>query len=235
MDDVADEWTEVAGVWSRYWAPAAEPAQRAIMAAAGVGAGSRVLDVGCGSGEFLALLRSAGATVAGCDPSSGMIDLARARNPGADIRLAVAEQLPWPDDAFDLVTAVNALQFVDDRALPEFARVGRSVAIANWADDDLNDLSVIERALQGDDYEPGDESREAGYLTSLLTAAGFTSTRESTAPAPMRLVDAAALASAFGIDPATSGEVLAAAAPFLQPDGGYLLRNTFRWAVGERT
>ncbi len=114
-------WDEVARGWCRYGAPVALPAQRAIMAVAGVGPGTRVLDVGCGSGEFVAVLLEAGAQVAACDPASGMVELAQGMNPGADIRIASAEQLPWPDESFDLVAAVNVLAFAE-HPLAEFAR-----------------------------------------------------------------------------------------------------------------
>lgn len=242
MDGIGDEWTAVAGEWSDFWAPVARPAQEAIMAAAGVGPGSRVLDVGCGSGEFLALLGSAGAVVAGCDLASGMVELAQDRNPGADIRSADAEHLPWPDDSFELVTAINALQFADDSAaaLSEFARVGRRVAIANWAEDARNDLTAMERAMAGDDYEPSGDSREEGYLTALLSEAGFTVELESIVETPMLLRDAPALVTAltFGEDEPARAElaplVLRAAEPFRQPDGSYLLLNHFRFAVARR-
>ena len=239
MDHV-DEWSLLAADWSRYWAPAARPTQLAIIEAAGVGAGTTVLDAGSGSGEFLATLREAGATVAGCDPAEGMIDIARTLVPDADLRVASAERLPWPDDAFDLVTAVNALAFTDaDVALAEFARVGRRVAVANWAEDDLNDLTVIERALAGDAFEPSGEGREAGYLTRLLQRHNFTVDSEGIADAPMAFADGDDLVRAmtFGEDDDVRAElaptVLDAAAAFKQDDGGYLLRNSFRWAVGE--
>jgi SAM-dependent methyltransferase len=240
MDDV-DDWSSVAIDWARYWAPVAEPAQRALLAAAGLAAGWRVLDVGCGSGELLALLDDAGAVTAGCDPSAAMVALARARSPRSDVRVARGEDLPWPDDAFDLVTLVNALAFTDvEETVRECARVGLRVAVASWAGDDHNDLTVLERALAGDDHEPSDETREPGYLGDLLASHCLTVQAERLTATPMVLPDATSLVHALtaGADPQDRPEVapvlLTAAAPFRQDDGRYVLRNAFRWAVASR-
>lgn len=241
MDDV-DDWSSVAADWARYWAPVAEPAQRAMLAAARLAPGWRVLDVGCGSGELLALLDDAGAVTAGCDPSPSMLELARARSPFSDLRVAAGEDLPWPDDAFDLVTLVNALAFTDvGETLDECARVGRRVAVATWAEDDRNDLTVLERALAGDGHEPSDETREPGYLGELLASHGLTVEAERLTPTPMLLPDATSLVRALtaGADAEDRAEVapalLTAAAPFRREDGRYVLRNAFRWAVARRS
>lgn len=240
MDHV-DEWSALADAWARWWAPAAEPAQRAILDAAGVGPGSRVLDVGCGTGELVALAVARGAEAAGCDAAAGMVDVARRRSPGADLRVAQAERLPWPDDSFDLVTLVNALAFTDvARTLSECRRVGELVAVAAWAEDALNDLTVLERAVAGEDHEASDESREEGHLGALLAEHGFTPVAEGVADAPMVLADADEVVAAimFGESDELRAElrpdVLRAARPFRRPDGSYLLRNAFRWALARR-
>src|SRR3954466_5886237 len=102
--DGADEdgWSSVATEWAELWGGFADPARHALVGAARIGVGSRVLDVGCGSGEFLRLLTDLGATVAGIDPASAMVDLARALVPDADLRLGHAERLPWPEASFDV-------------------------------------------------------------------------------------------------------------------------------------
>jgi ubiquinone/menaquinone biosynthesis C-methylase UbiE len=69
---------------------------------------TRVLELGCGSGHWLCKLASAGWEVAGIDPSQGMLDLASSRVRG-DLRHGHAEQLPWRDQSFDIVVAVNAM------------------------------------------------------------------------------------------------------------------------------
>jgi ubiquinone/menaquinone biosynthesis C-methylase UbiE len=108
----------------------------AMLALAGDVTGRRILDVGCGAGPLLAGLRDRGAIVTGIDQSAGMVELAR-RRLGADADLRVAElgsPLPFPDDAFDDVTASLVLHYLQDwgPALAELRRVlkpgGRLIA-----------------------------------------------------------------------------------------------------------
>src|SRR5919197_6218323 len=69
--------------------------------------GDRALDVGCGPGAALAALadRLGAEQVAGVDPSEAFVEMARRRIPGADVRLAAAEALPFADGSFDLVVS----------------------------------------------------------------------------------------------------------------------------------
>ena len=78
---------------------------------AGLAAGDRVLDIGCGTGGFaLAAARAVGTSgsVVGIDPSPEMAGRARskARRAGsaATFQVAAIEALPFPDAAFDVVT-----------------------------------------------------------------------------------------------------------------------------------
>jgi len=237
---MTDAWTSVAPEWADLWGGVADPARRAIIEAAGVIDGTRALDVGCGSGEFLALLEQHGATATGVDTAGGMVKLAKAR--GLEARLGHQENLPFEADTFDLVTAVNALQFADDAqvALAESTRVakpGGYVALANWAEAALNDIDTVERALEDDD-EPSVDSdyRLPGGLEALLAEAGLTLVASGVVECPWTARDELQLVRGImlGEDEETMGrrspDVLAAAEPFRDGDG-YLLRNHFRWAV----
>jgi ubiquinone biosynthesis O-methyltransferase len=88
----------------------------------------RVLDVGCGDGEFAVELTKRGATVVGIDASAEMIYAAKSRSKfqNADVafQVAMAEHLPFPADQFDVVTAITILCFVDDAA-PVFREIAR--------------------------------------------------------------------------------------------------------------
>jgi ubiquinone/menaquinone biosynthesis C-methylase UbiE len=74
----------------------------------------RVLDVGCGTGHWLTVMRELGAEPAGLDASSGMLGKAREREPNVVLKHGKAEHLPWPDASFGLVLANNALHHFSD-------------------------------------------------------------------------------------------------------------------------
>src|ERR1700723_4749452 len=74
---------------------------RPVLDLARVGAGTRMLDAGCGAGGASVMARERGAVVSGCDISESMLDIARERLPGADLRLAELGNLPFEDAEFD--------------------------------------------------------------------------------------------------------------------------------------
>jgi SAM-dependent methyltransferase len=244
-----DRWSAVAAEWSALWGIVPRPVWEVLAEAVGIGPGRRVLDVGCGAGEFLDFAAGRGAEVSGVDPAPGMVALARARVPGASVHVAGFEDLPDPRRRFDVVTAFNALQFAEDPhdALQRVQRVvepGGRIAIANWAEAARNDIEAIEAAIarvDGEEPAPDDELRLPGGLERLLTAAGMAHVRAGITPVVWTAADDAALVRGIllGEDDATMAAlrdtVLDAATPHRLPDGGYLLRNAFRWAIGTVT
>lgn len=77
--------------------------------------GESLLDAGCGTGAALsAVLDQARCELTGIDPSETMIEAAR-RKLGKRARLQVTgmENLPFPDDSFDAVIALNVFYFLD--------------------------------------------------------------------------------------------------------------------------
>jgi ubiquinone/menaquinone biosynthesis C-methylase UbiE len=109
----------------------------------------RVVDVGCGTGNLLPLLRDAGGRVdryAGIDLSPGMLRVARAKAGAADVRAewitADAGRLPLRDAAFDTVVTASALHYWDDAAagLAEIRRILRPdgrLLLVDWVRDPL--------------------------------------------------------------------------------------------------
>lgn len=93
----------------------------------------RVLDVGCGPGVLIEAVAGRGGHLTGVDLSPAMLAQARdrARRLGLVDRCRFeegsAEALPFPDRAFDAVTAMGVLEYIHDdvRALAEMARVVR--------------------------------------------------------------------------------------------------------------
>ena len=99
--------------------------RRAAIAAAGIGPGSLVIDLACGTGDLAALAARAGARVVGIDFARAM--LARARGRGASLVQADAAALPLRDARADAVTCGFALRNVVSvpQVLAEAARVLR--------------------------------------------------------------------------------------------------------------
>jgi SAM-dependent methyltransferase len=131
ITDAARVQRRLWGTDPQAWAEFAEahnrPLFEAVLDAAGVGSGTRVLDIGCGSGLTLVLAAERGAVPTGIDVSPGLLEVARRRLPDADLREGDMEHLPVPDASFDAVLGINAFQFAGDpvRALREAARVLR--------------------------------------------------------------------------------------------------------------
>ncbi|MEK6326933.1 MAG: class I SAM-dependent methyltransferase [Actinomycetota bacterium] len=86
---------------------------------------ARILDLGCGTGTMLSYLRRFG-EVEGVDADEQAVRYCQARG-HARVRLLESEALPYPDDSFDLLTALDVLEHIEDdgRALEEVARVLR--------------------------------------------------------------------------------------------------------------
>ena len=131
------------GARARDWAEVQEgqfaAGYHAVLSLADVRPGTRHLDAGCGAGMAAALSASLGATVAGIDAAEALLEIARERTPAGDFHRGEIEELPFEDDAFDLVTGFNAFQFAGDpaRALAEAGRVtrpGGAVVIMTWGD-----------------------------------------------------------------------------------------------------
>jgi SAM-dependent methyltransferase len=109
-------------------------------------AGERVLDVGCGNGNHLSLFLRKGCDVTGIDSSPFLIDLARQRlGHRAELQRGQAEELPFSDNEFDIVTLIGALEFTADpaRVIAEAIRVCRGRVLIGA----LNRFSLI--GLQG--------------------------------------------------------------------------------------
>ena len=89
------------------------------------GAGYRLLDVGCGTGNQMARYAQRGFEVAGVDGSAEMLAQARALNPDLDIRQADVEAIPFPDNSFDFILCIEVFRYLPDirPCLREMARV----------------------------------------------------------------------------------------------------------------
>lgn len=171
-----------------------------LIEAAGVRPGSRAVDVGCGTGALTgALARLLGADrVAAVDPSPTAVDVCSERVPGADVRLASAECLPFGPGDFDAVLSQLVIDKVDGpRAVAEMRRVARPgavIAAAVW------------------DFEQGMTLLRAYWDAALIVdrsgadVAGGAGSPPNSRPAELRR-----LWSAAGLEGVKVGELLVAA------------------------
>jgi SAM-dependent methyltransferase len=250
-------------LWGRHprdWADLQESQLRAlydaIVTGAGIGPGTRLLDVGCGSGLFGAIAAAAGADVAGIDASSDLLEIARERTPAADLVHGDFEALPWPDGSFDVVTGIAAFSFTGnpERALREAKRVlrpGGSVVIGTWGPPDRCEagvvLAALARLLPSDHHgNPGPFRLSiAGVLEALVAAGGLRVERseevfcawaypshELALRALMAGGSAAAAIPHAGED-AVRAALTRALAPHADGAGGYYLENVFRYVVAK--
>jgi ubiquinone/menaquinone biosynthesis C-methylase UbiE len=177
-----DAYDRFMGRYSRELAPR-------LVAFAGVTHGMRALDVGCGSGLLTSALadRLGAMHVAAADPSESLLAACAARVPGADVRRAPAEALPWPDASFEAVLSQLVLNFVADAdvAAAEMRRVaapGGILASCTWDyAGGMRMLHTFWDAAAELDAEAPDESRmryrTEEELASLWERAGLDDVR----------------------------------------------------------
>ena len=156
-----------------------------------------VLEVGCGTGHWLAaVLARERRILAGIDPSAPMLERARIAAPSARLVRARAEDLPWRDRTFDRIFCVNALHHFADRYrfFEEARRIlkpgGGLLTIGKdphaehdswWVYDYFEETRAIDRArfaavrtLRGDLTRAGfawAESLEADHIEAVYPAA----------------------------------------------------------------
>jgi SAM-dependent methyltransferase len=109
----------------------------ALLDAAGVTAGTRLLDVGTGPGVAARAAVGRGARVTAVDAEPSMAEAAARNVPGLDVRVALLPDLPLDDGEFDAVTGNFVINAVGDpeAALAELRRVlgpGGRLALTCW-------------------------------------------------------------------------------------------------------
>jgi SAM-dependent methyltransferase len=253
-----------ATVQGRLWSARAhdftllEPMQTPLYEAAlddlGIGAGKRVLDVGCGAGLFTALAAARGATVAGIDAAAALVAIAQERLPGAALSTGEMEELPYADDSFDAVTGFNAFQFAADpaHALAEAGRVaqpGAPVLIATWGRPEQCEAAGYVKAVGGllpppPPGAPGPFAlSEPGAVERFAASGGLVPGARREVVCVWTYGDDESLIRALGstgfavraaevAGPAAVADAIrAAAAPYRASDGGYRLENVFTYLV----
>jgi SAM-dependent methyltransferase len=173
---------------------------------AGVSSGSRVLDVGAGTGALTAELLRRGATVAAAEPSPEFAAVLRERFPGLEVEEAPAESIPWADDVFDVALAQLVVAFMANApaAIAEMARVARRVAVCMWGVAEVEMFAAIDRtadAIAGSRSVEPRRYRTPQELHDLLAPHGEVSAAELDVTADYRDFDDFWQAMSHGVGP----------------------------------
>ncbi len=187
--------------------------------AAGIAAGQRALDVGCGPGALTAELvdRLGAESVAAVDPSPPFVEECARRYPGVDVHQGSAESIPVGADSFDAALAQLVLHFVGDpdTAAQEMRRVVRPGGVVGACSWEFAGGMQMLRAFwdAANAIRPGapDEARtlrfgSPGEIAGLFESAGLTDVSESVLEVSSTYSDFDELWSTFlaGVGPAGS-------------------------------
>jgi len=137
-----------------------------------------VLDIGCGTGVYVAALAERGIAVTGLDSCNEMINVAenllKESGLNTSAKTVLADYLEWAEgikDAYDLALAIGVMDYVDDAPvyLASFKRVAREVIVTFPTKSMFSfiaDFSYRQRGMRGYFY------REE-QIRVLLQAAGL--------------------------------------------------------------
>ena len=189
MSTIGTIFSGSSDAYDRFMGRYSRPLAPLLADLAGVDAGDRVLDVGCGPGALTAeLVRRLGpGAVSAVDPSAPFVAAVRERLPEVEVAQASAEQLPFADGSFDAAMAQLVVHFMTSpvTGLAEMGRVtrpGGMVAACVWDHaGGRGPLATFWQAVRELDPLAHDESGLAGvregHLVQLFGQAGLSVTR----------------------------------------------------------
>ena len=145
-------WSTAPQYWSQYFEPFFIPLYKKTIEQLNLNEDSLLLDAGCGSGLFTHIASNTGAQINGIDAASGLLEIARKRNPDINFLEEDLESLPFPSDSFDVVAGFNSFQYAGNfsNALAEAKRVvkpGGKIVIGIWDKPELSDATNILKAI----------------------------------------------------------------------------------------
>ena len=243
-------WGGRARDWATYGEPTCTALFDAMLDAAEVGAGTKHLDMGCGAGGAAVKAADRGAEVSGLDASANLLEIARERLPGVEFKQGDIEDLPYPDDTFDVVFAANSVQYAEnqEQAVREALRVKKpdgKFVIGMWCEPERCDMAGLFKRVAPNGPPPNAPPTlsDRTNLIALLERAGgkveaegevLCTFRFASIDEVMRCHRSAGIMQMFE---AKLGEeylvnaIIESHEPFKRADGSYALDNWFRWVV----
>jgi SAM-dependent methyltransferase len=229
----------------------AAPLHELALDRAGVGAGTRLLDLGCGPGEFAAAAAGRGAVVTGIDADPAAVAAAAAAVP--DGEFAVGDAHDPPPGPFDVAAAIQLLMHVRNpvAVMDRAARVADVVLVAVWGEESECALRAFGEALapwlppRPPPSGPPPITRPT-RLRRLVDIAGLCTDTVEEVDCPFDYPDDDALvgpvlAAGIGRTAARSAgpgavraAVLERCVEYRTDTGGYRLRNRFRVVTARR-
>ena len=251
-----EAWGRRAADWACLYEHYAIDVLLAIFGRVGVGPGTSLLDIACGSGLAVRLANGMGAAVSGVDASAELLAVATARTPDADLRLGSMFELPWPDASFDAAISINGIWGGCEAALDEAFRVlktGAPLGISFWGEGPPLDIRGLFRPLARHSPQVHHESMKRlnniaiqGVAEAMLEASGFVVTERGVRVSVIEWPDAdiawRAVSSTGPSVPALRGpdadvarrEILDALEAGRDERGVYRLRNDHRFVIARK-
>jgi len=246
------------GARAKDWAEletTADPIYNAALERLNIREGDKLLDIGCGSGRFCGLAHAKGAKVFGFDATPELLAIAKERNPECTFDEGDMEAVPYRNAEFDFVTAFNSFQFAANpqTAIYEAKRVmkvGGLLLAVIWGKPEQCEARFIFEAMK--ELAPPPPGARGpfslsmdGALENLLKEVRLdiidskdvdcawefpdegTLTRRILAAGPSTRV-----INEVG-EEKTKEAILKAVEPFKTPEGGYRLKNVYRYVTAE--
>jgi 2-polyprenyl-3-methyl-5-hydroxy-6-metoxy-1,4-benzoquinol methylase len=216
-------WEAVAARYDAFWSPLTAEVVDALLDAAGVRSGLRVLDVGTGSGAAAGRAAGRGAQATGVDVAAAMIAVAARHHPAAKFVQASVTELPFAGESFDAAVGNIVIQHIGEpeRAVRELERVlapDGGVALSTWAAPDRSPFFAAVLGAVGDAEVPAPTGLPSGpaffqfadgaAFTALLVDAGFDEVEIDDVALELRLRSAEELIAALEEGTVRTGALL---------------------------
>ncbi|MBI4661292.1 MAG: methyltransferase domain-containing protein [Verrucomicrobia bacterium] len=172
---------------------------RRLIEVPGIKPSWRVLEVGCGTGNYVASISAAtSARCSGLDPSRRMLSAARQKTTPVSWSQGRAESLPYPDGSFEFTFSVDVIHHVQDRQA-FFREAFRVLADGGWIATGTDSEETIRQRMPLSYYFPETVAPELrrypkrGEIPQFLASVGFGQISEELAEFAYGLSDATAI------------------------------------------